>query len=188
MINTFAHKYRIPVMFFMAGILFFACENNLDSIQKVTYDPNAPSEVTRDLTVLYNDSGYAKIRIYATLAETYRSPKHITKLKDGLKVEFFSDEGQITSQLTALYGEIDYETGMIVVRDSVGLLNIAKKQRLETEELFWNQRDSSVYTDKNVIIKSDDNSIKGRGRGLMTNQNFSTYKILHPVGKFKTSD
>lgn len=188
MIKSLIYKFRIPVMCFMTGILFYACENDLDSIQKVTYDPNAPSEVTRNLSVFYNDSGYAKIRIFATLAETYRSPKHITKLKDGLKVEFYSDEGVITSQLTALYGEINYETGMIVVRDSVGLLNIAKKQRLETEELFWNQKDSTVYTDKNVIIKSDDNSIKGRGRGLMTNQNFSTYKILQPVGKFKTSE
>ena len=86
MVKSFLHTYRIPVMLYMAGILFFACENDLDSIQKVTYDPNAPSEITRNLTLFYNDSGYAKVRIYATLAETYRSPRHITKLKDGLKV------------------------------------------------------------------------------------------------------
>jgi LPS export ABC transporter protein LptC len=187
MIKSFLHTYRIPVMLYMAGILFFACENDLDSIQKVTYDPNAPSEITRNLTLFYNDSGYAKVRIYATLAETYRSPRHITKLKDGLKVEFYSEDGEIVSELTALYGQINYETGIVIVRDSVGLLNIEKKQRLETEELFWNQKDSTVYTDKNVIIKSDDNSIKGRGRGLKTNQSFSTYKILQPVGKFNTS-
>lgn len=186
MIKSFIYNYRIPALLYIAGILFFACENDLDSIQKVTYNPNAPSEVSRNLNVLYNDSGYAKIKIFATLAETYRSPKYITKLKDGLKVEFYSEDGKITSQLTALYGEINYETGMVTVRDSVGLLNIEKKQRLETEELFWNQKDSTIYTDKNVIIKSDDNSIKGRGRGLKTNQDFSTYKILQPVGKFKT--
>ena len=188
MIKSFLHIYKIPVMILMAGILFFSCENDLDKIQKVTYDPNAPSEVTRDLTVFYNDSGYAKVRIFATLAETYQKPKHITKFKDGLKVDFYSEGGEIVSILTALYGEVDYETGLVVVKDSVELLNIEKKQRLETEELFWNQKDSTVYTDKNVIIKSDDNSVQGRGRGLKTTQSFSNYKILEPVGKFKTNN
>ena len=185
---TFKHTFRIPAILAMAGILFFACENDLDKIQKVTYNPNAPSEVTRNLTVFYNDSGYAKIRIYATLAETYTKPKRITKLKDGLKVDFYSEDGEIVSKLTALYGEINYETGMVVVRDSVHLLNIEKGQYLETEELFWNQRDSTIYTDKNVIVKSKDNSIDGMGRGLKTNQQFSHYKILKPVGKFEVQD
>lgn len=177
---------KIPVAIFVTGFLF-SCVNDLDAIQKVTFDENSPDDVMRDFNMFYNDSGYARVEIFATLAETYMTPKHITKLKDGVKVDFYSEDGEIISKLTALYGEVDFQTGEIVVRDSVGLLNLEKGQRLETEELFWNQNDSTIYTNKNVIVKSPDNSVQGWGRGLETTQEFSRYKILEPYGKFDLS-
>ena len=178
----------IPALLCLAGLLLYGCVNDIDTIQKVTYDPKAPSEVTKNMEVFYNDSGYAQIRIFATLAETYLTPEHITKLKDGLKVDFYSPEGEVTSTLTALYGEVNYATGKVFVRDSVLLHNHAKKQHLETEELFWNQKDSTIYTDKYVLIKTDGKGVTGRGRGLKTTQSFDKYEISDPVGKIDLDD
>lgn len=178
----------IPAVLCIAGLFLYGCVNDMDTIQKVTYDPKAPGEVTQNLEVLYNDSGYAQIRIFAALAETYNKPEHVTKLKDGLKVEFFSEKGDIISTLTSLYGEINYETGKVFVRDSVILRNHAKKQTLETEELHWNQKDSTIYTDKNVIIKTDGKGVTGRGKGIRTTQTFSKYTFIEPVGKIDVSE
>ncbi|MBL1281392.1 MAG: LPS export ABC transporter periplasmic protein LptC [Fluviicola sp.] len=182
--QSFNNIWKIPAFALIAGILF-SCVNDLDAIQRVSSDPNAPSEVTRNLEVFYNDSGYARVRIFATLAETYRVPKHITKIKDGLRVEFFSETGEVVSQLTALYGEVNYETGLFVARDSVILRNFETKQQLETEELFWNQKDSTIYTEKNVVIKKDGKGVTGRGKGLKTTQSFDHYVIQNPVGKME---
>lgn len=168
----------------MAGILF-SCVNDLDTIQKVTYDPNAPDEVTTDLKVHYTDSGYARVQIYAAIAETYSKPEHITKLKDYVKIDFFSDEGIIVSSLTALYGEINFETGIMMVKDSVIMLNLTDKQSMETEELFYNQLDSTVYTEKYVIIKEEGKGIVGRGKGIRTSpfEKFRKGDIYEPEGK-----
>ncbi len=178
---------RIPAFILLAGILF-SCVNDMDTIQKVTFDPNAPDEASRNLVVFYNDSGYAKVEIHAALAETYRTPEHITKLKDGLKVNFFSEEGKITSSLTALYGEINYSSGIIMAKDSVVLRNFKTKKQLETEELFWNQNEDVVYTDKNVIIRQEGKGVIGRGKGLRTTQSFSKYVIKNPVGKINLDE
>tara|TARA_R110002072_G_scaffold266303_4_gene425219 strand:- start:173 stop:736 length:564 start_codon:yes stop_codon:yes gene_type:complete len=180
--RSFYRIWRIPAFTLIAGILF-SCVNDLDAIQKVSSEPNAPSEVTRNLEVFYNDSGYARVKIVATLAETYRIPKHITKLKDGLRVDFFSETGEVVSQLTSLYGEVNYETGILVAKDSVVLRNFDSKQQLETEELFWNQKDSTIFTEKNVIIKTDGKGVTGRGQGLETTQSFDHYVIKKPIGK-----
>lgn len=179
---------RIPVVLCAAGLLFYGCVNDLDTIQKVTYDPDAPEEVTQNLDLLYNDSGYAQVMIHADIAETFRKPEHHTKLKDGLKVDFFDAKGNVESTLTAHYGEINYVTGKVVVRDSVILLNHRKKQYLETEELFWSRKDSTIYTDKNVIVRTKGKGITGRGRGMKTTQSFDKYIIIEPVGKFDMSD
>ena len=171
MTNTKTFKnYLIPAVFFIAGIFLFSCENDLDAIQKVTYDPKSPDDVTHNLKVLYNDSGYPQIKIFAKLAETYSKPEHLTKLKNGLQVDFYSIDGEITSTMTAQYGEINFATGKVSVKDSVVLFNYKKKQRLETEELFWNQKDSTIFTDKYVLIKTEGKGITGRGHGISTTQ------------------
>jgi len=180
------YKYWIPVMI-MAGILF-SCVNDLDTIQKVTYDPKAPNETSTNLEVLYTDSGYARVKIFAKLAETYSSPERVTKFKDGVEVDFFSEDGDVVSKLTALYGEVNFKSGLITVRDSVVLRNLKKKQFMETEELFYNQNNDTISTQKYVVCKRDGKGVIGRGHGLKTTRFFNYFEILEPEGKMDFSE
>lgn len=171
----------------MAGILF-SCVNDLDTIQKVTYDPKAPDETSTNLEVLYTDSGYTRVRIFAKLAETYTLPERVTKFKDGVEVDFYSDNGDVVSKLTALYGEVNFKTGLITVRDSVVLRNLEKKQTMETEQLFYNQNNDTISTQKYVICKRDGKGVIGRGHGLKTTRFFNYFEILAPEGKMDFSE
>lgn len=166
---------------FSVLLLVSSCVNDLDSIRKVTFKQSDPDERTSDLMVFYTDSGYAKVQVYAKLAETYSTPVPVIKLKDGVKINFYSDHGEIISVLTALYGEIHQDKGTMFVRDSVQLFNYDKKQRLETEELHWSQKDSSIYSDKAVIVRTPEALFFGQG--IKTRQDFSTYEFLKPKGK-----
>jgi hypothetical protein len=70
-----------------------------------------------------------------------------------------------------------------MVKDSVRLYNRKKQQTLETEALFWNQKDSSIFTESAVIVRSP----KGKlfGKGIRTKQDFSNYVLLQPVGSWQ---
>lgn len=162
------------------GILF-SCSNDMDAIQRVSDNPKAPDEVMQKLDVYYTDSAQAQVRLQAEIAETYSKPKQVTKFKDGLQVDFFEGDNEITTTLTSLYGEMDNETGDIFVRDSVRLYNHSEKQLLETEELFYNKADSSVYTNKNVVVTSP--SEVAYGKGIKTTRLFEKYEIREPHGK-----
>ena len=179
-ISNIKYIFGIPASLVLAGFLV-SCVNDLDQIHRVTYDPKAPEQVVKDMQVFYTDSGYAKVRIYAKLAETYAVPESVTKFKDGLKVDFYNNDGQIVSTLTSLYGEIRPTEGKMMVRDSVRLYNYEKDQRMETEELFWNQKDSVIYTEKSVVVKSRKGILYGQG--VRTKQDFSTYTFLRPTGR-----
>lgn len=180
--NKFIQYIVVPVIFLMTGILF-SCVNDIDTIQKVTYDKDSPDQVMQNFQLHYTDSGYAKIRITASIAEMYSFPKNITQFKDGIKVEFFSEDGDVVSILTALYGEINQDNGMVSVRDSVRLKNLRKQQLLETEELHWNQNDSTIYSYKNVIVTEPDKV--AFGKGIRTNQEFTYYEFIQPYGRLK---
>lgn len=171
--------FRLFLYLCMIG-LAVSCENNLSDVQRVTFNPKSPDESIINFKMVYNDSGLAKVAMYARYAETFHSPVHITHLRDSLRVNFFGSNGEIISTLTAKYGNINYSKNQLIVRDSVRLYNYKKKQTLKTEVLYWRQRDSMIYTHKKVVIVSP----KGYflGEGLKTKQDFSRYEILKPRG------
>lgn len=159
-----------------------ACTNDFNSIKKITDDPKSPNEVSVNLNIYYADSGYAKLNIFASHAETFLNP-HITYLKDSLKVDFYDEDGQITSTLTAKYGEVNHESGKMFVKDDVKLVNYADKRTLYTSILYWNQMDSTIYTDQQVRLVSP----KGQafGSSLKAKQDFTSYKITDPRGAYE---
>ena len=163
--------------------LLVGCQNDVALVQKISFQADAPTESTKDLVLTYAEAGYARVEIHAALAETYRNNLQVTKIKDSLKVYFFNEKGDIVSTLSALYGQINYSTGQLLVKDSVRLYNHKKKQTLETEVLYWDQKDSSIYTKSAVIVRSP----KGKlfGKGIRTKQDFSNYVILEPVGSWQ---
>ena len=158
----------------------------MSSVEKVSFDTTQPDESTEKLHLIYSDDGVARVEIFAAKSETFRDKKHITKMHDSLRVNFFSSDGIIVSRLTALNGEIDHTASKIVVRDSVRLTNFAKNQTLETEALIWNQNDSSIYSISQVIVKTP----KGifYGDGIRTKQDFSYYEIINPKGRIQLEE
>ena len=109
-------------------LILFACENNMDEVQRVSFNPKSADEVIVDFRLVYSDSGYARVSLRAGFAETYRSPEHLTHLRDSLRVNFYGKNGGIISTLTAKYGKINHSTNQLMVKDSVRLYNYKKKQ------------------------------------------------------------
>jgi len=92
----------------------------------------------------YAEDGYARVEIHAALAETYRGQTKITKIKDSLKVYFFNESGDIVSTLSALYGEINYNTGELMVQDSCACTTTKSNKRLK-QKPFFGIRKTAVF-------------------------------------------
>jgi LPS export ABC transporter protein LptC len=167
----------IPVIVMVAG-LFFSCSNDLEKVKRITTNPDSPDETSENFAVIFTDSGFAQLEINAKIAETYTTPTKLTKFKDGLKVNFFDDLGNVASVLTSLYGEINDETGDITVRDSVELYNVEEKKRLKTSVLYWNKEGDSIFTDQPVTIITPDMIL--RGIGAWTTPLFDTAQFFKP--------
>ena len=159
---------------------FYSCGNSLSEIRKVQIDETSPAEISKNLRLLYYDSVKLKVELFAAFAQRSASVKELTQFKDSLSISFFNESGQMVSRLFARYGEYDESLEKIYVMDSVRLINLEKKQTLETNALYWNMKDSTIFSDELVRVYSEDGI--ARGRGIRTKQDFKSYKILYPEG------
>ena len=171
-------------LFSLTCLLFISCENDIKTIQKVSYKPTDPDERTTNIKLIQTDSGFAKIALRAKLSETYHKPTTRIKFKEGLEITLYTKTGEVQSILTALYGEIFQETGEMLFKDSVCLKNVQQNKTLHTEELHWNQNTQAIFTPKNVIVRSEDGSLF-YGDGIKTSLDFKQYEFIRPKGKFK---
>ena len=171
-------------LFSLVSLLFISCENDIKTIQKVSYKPTDPDERTRNIKLIQTDSGFAKIALQAKLSETYHKPSTRIKFREGIEITLYTKTGKVQSILTALYGEIFQETGEMLFKDSVCLKNMQEKQSLLTEELHWNQNTQAIFTPKHVIVRSEDGSLF-YGDGIKTSLDFKQYEFIRPKGKFK---
>lgn len=157
-------------------IVGFGCKKELkdpDKEQKYT----GPTMENHDVVTLYSDSAKLLIKLQAPLQQEFENADRV--FPDGLFVEFYEEEGQVTSTLKANYGKQD-RNNMFEARGNVVVQNLVKKEKLETEQLFWDKRRAKIYTDKFVRITTPEQIIMGNG--LQANQDFSSYVIRDITG------
>lgn len=167
----------IALLLMGISLIGVGCKDDLkdpDKEEKYT----GPTIENRDVITLYSDSAKLLIKLQAPLQQEFETGDGV--FPDGLFVEFFEEGKQVTSTLKANYGKQDRNKSLFLARGNVIVENLAKKEKLETEELFWDKRRAKIYTDKFVRITTPEQIIMGNG--LRANQDFSNYRISDVTG------
>lgn len=167
------------------ALLSTACENNPADVAALLAKLDTQSEVAQNVEILYSDSALVKVRITGKTMLNHLDPvKPRQEFTEGILVEFFGPDRQISSQLSARYAQRIARDGEVLARDSVVWLS-AKNEKLETEELIWDERRKEVYTKKFAVITTPKEIIYGHG--FTANQDFSDARI-HQVEGIITVD
>lgn len=103
----------------------------------------------------------------------------LLEVSGGFTLYMGGDENDWDARLTALRGAFDEANLHLTAWDSVVLEN-AKGDRLETEQLTWAQDSDRVWTHRPVTIATADGIIEGEG--LESDGRFQEYTILKPRG------
>ncbi|MCB0851771.1 MAG: LPS export ABC transporter periplasmic protein LptC, partial [Bacteroidetes bacterium] len=107
-------------------------------------------------------------------------------LDQGVEVYFLNAYGQTTSQISSQSGEYNRKAGLAELKGSVVLIN-QKGEKLETEQLFWDEKKDSVFTNKFVRIETPDRIITGQ-KGLRANTEFTAWTIIQSQGEVEVKD
>ncbi len=181
MINTL-YKLKISLAFFAGLFLLVGCVNDPDEVASLTQTVNAPVEIAEDVELKYSEHGVIKVNVKATKMWRYEGEKPYMEANDGVELVFYDSLSNETSRLTALYAIHHLNDNIMKVRDSVKVVNV-EGEKIETEELIWDERNSRISSDKFVKITTADEILTGHG--FEANEDFTRYKIHKVEAIFK---
>lgn len=180
-------KLSINIFILMIICAVTSCQTNRNDVLAIGKKAIVPSQTGKNITMLYSDSTYLKIKLEAPEMLMYNKnvKEPMTILPKGLYVIFYDSKEKPATTLKGNYG-VRYETSQrMEIKYNVEVVN-EKGEKLNTEKLVWDERKQKITTDAFVTITTNKEVIMGNG--LEANQDFSRYEIKEVTGKIRIND
>lgn len=170
-------------VFLIASVCLVSCGDvDLLEVEEVTL-ADTYYEVADSVEILYSDSAIVRIRIKAPLLYNYLDPKNPRReFPKGILVEFFDENKNIQSRLTAKKATQYDKTNKFVVEDSVVVRSI-QNETIETEGLIWDESTQRVFSDRKIVITTATEEI--HGYGFESDYNFQNWELKKVTGRLK---
>ncbi len=166
------------------GLLTASCQGLEEAAPQKPVLYTGPIVESTQVVTLFSDSARLKFKLRAPLEQKYEQGD--MWYRRGVLLTFYDRAGRVQNTLRGNVGHFDKKKNLYHVRGHVQVESAIKKQRLDSEELFYDQNKERIYTDRFVRIETESEVLTGTG--LTANQDFSRYTILHPSGTFDLKD
>lgn len=177
---------HVTVFLFIASllVLFSSCGINSEEAKLIVSRANVQIEKGKNVEIVYSGNGLARIRAKGKTVTRYNTEKPYLEFSNGFTLLFYDATGEVDSKLTSKYATAVENSRTMFARDSVVVVN-RKGERLDTDELVWDEENQTIYSNSFVKITTDDEVIYGKG--MQANQNFTNYTIKSISGKIKVN-
>lgn len=163
----------------------YACVNDPADVARLRDKLSDKVEVADSIRTIFSDSGMVRAIIKAPRMLNYlEKADQRQEFPNGLHVTFYDDFNRPTSTLIAKWGVYRSRYRNVTVRDSV-VWESTDLQKLETEELNWDEKSGRIHTNKFVVLQQPDYVITGYG--LEADQGFANAKVLQVDGRVPLS-
>ncbi len=174
-------RFFLPLPFLLL-LLLSACSNDLGEAKLITSRANVNIEKGKEVEIKYTENGIPRIKAFGHTVTRFSAQKPYLEFSDGIILRFYTLSGEVENTLTAKYATMVENSNEMTARDSVVVIN-QKGERLDTDELIWDEDRKIIYSNSFVRISTGDEIILGKG--MTANQNFSDYVIKSISGKIK---
>jgi LPS export ABC transporter protein LptC len=155
-------RNSIPLLAVLLGLAVASCESNFKEVQKMGLSEFTPSGDADSINLKYTDSGRItanlispKMLDYATVAYPF------TEFPKGMHLTLFDKNGKQT-YIDAKYAISHKTTNIIDLQGNVKISN-QKGELLETEQLYYDQKNEWFFTEKKFKFTSPKGVSYGEG-------------------------
>lgn len=154
--------------------LMCSCESNFKDVQRINTVAFSPSGETENINLKYTDSGKVKAILVSPLMLDFSNLEYgFNEFPKGINVTLF-DENNKKSYVVADYAITYAKTDIIDLQGNVKITTDSG-ERLETEQLFYDQKNEWFYTEKKFKFTNNEGSLL-EGPGIDFSKDF---KVLN---------
>jgi LPS export ABC transporter protein LptC len=176
------NSFRIFHLVTLILLIQFSCKNDIETINALTSDLNLPDQSAFNFETTYTDSGLMVGKIIAPEMNHYNNKEEpYFEFPAGMKVIFYDESGNSESTIEANYAIYHENTDIWDARGQVIADNPRKGEKLETEQMFWNQREERIYTDKFTKLTNSDGVFYGEN-GFESRQDLTKWRLIGSKG------
>ncbi len=162
-------------------MLFFytACGSKDPETVDIQFDPETtPSMTTDSVITLISDSGITRYKLIADIWQVFdKAEDPFWYFPEGIYLERFDSLFQVEAKILADTAWNYTEKRLWRLKGNVDIRNMEGELFL-SDELFWDQKEERVYSDKYIQIKRGETELKGYG--FESNQEMTEYRIFRP--------
>lgn len=167
--------------------ILFSCSNDLKSLQQMNIVHKFPQGEVFNFRLVYTDSTKVVAIITSPQNKDFSNQQFpYWEFPKGVKVDFFDGKNN-QNTVQAKYGIIYGNSQMVELRDSVVLTTFDGK-KLETSQLFWDQKQDWIFTEKEFVFTDSIRGTLTRGVGMDFNKEFSIVKAHKTKGILAIED
>lgn len=181
------HKLVSFLFFLVACCIAAGCQNEKDNESATVDDEDfskIPGMVTTDVSMLVSDSGVIRYHANTPIWYTYNldAKKSYWYFPEGIELQQLDEELNPAGKLqadTAYHYEKEQQWHLI---GNVRVSN-TKGEKFNTEELYWDMKKHTVYSDSFIHIERGKDVLEGFG--FNSNEAFTEYEIRQTTGIFE---
>lgn len=170
------------------AFVVYSCKGKLGEAEDLVLS-ETPTQVVADMFMQQTENGMVKMRAEAPRMEKYeRDTLDFEMFPDGFFVYGFDETGKLETEIVADNARhMKYDDG----RESweafgnVVVKNLINQEVMETDTLYWDQKNERIYTHCYVRMYSPDGFMQGygmesdqRARSTILYDNFNNYAIV----------
>ena len=162
--------------------MLFSCGNDFKTVTDFLADKNLPISVTKNVNLVYTDSGYVKNKLFTPLRLGFdnREKHPYQEFPEGIKIINFDKKGDSTT-IIADYAITYSKTEISEIKGNVIVLNHKEHIKLMTEQLFWDQKENYFYSIKKSILTTKQDTIIGQ-EGFDSKADLSNASMMNNSG------
>ncbi|PIV73643.1 MAG: LPS export ABC transporter periplasmic protein LptC [Rhodobacteraceae bacterium CG17_big_fil_post_rev_8_21_14_2_50_65_11] len=164
-------KLRSIILLAIFGLFIFSCRESVDPEALKVYD--GPINSATNIFLVQSDS--AIIRSEITAAKQLEFLNGNIEFPEGIEIKFFTKDGNLETTMIADRGYFIKDKNLYRGEGNVRIENLVKDQKLQTEEIFWDQPGKKIYTEKFVTIQEKQTLFNGTG--MEADDSFSNYSL-----------
>lgn len=159
----------------------YACQSDPNAAKKFSDPENIYVDISEDIRLLHKEKGFTDAIITAPLMHKYYKNENKITFPKGMQIELYQGD-QMTAVIHCGYGERDEISKIIKASNGVTIINY-KREKMESEDLIWNENLSKINVDGKVRVTTPTDIIEGYG--LESDDRFDNYKMSRITGILK---